>query len=346
MICSRHLSSTAGFSLMEIIISLALFATLMVGIMQALISTRNFVGEDEIRNDLDLEALRILREISGDLGNSAWYLNPPGTSFPNSPEPKLLSPITYPNVGKGPITLTLGTTDWGDQLDFVKMRLKDGTWNSPDEMRNDPVVKARLNLTQTTAAGLNEIFDAPTLTSLITNPDWKPGADDSIPFVWPVFESAVAPLTFAENFSFNAPGRSPRLYRYIVRSQSGTSNGRLVRQYSNGPGTDYSAIKEYAQQMRDINDVVSPPPVITGVNPWVDDIIFSENVKATNDPDYPELIGTPGVRFDTFLTDPSVTINEIRLRIILVRQPSAGTSGIRVIRTIQTSIAMRSVTFF
>ena len=214
-------------------------------------------------------------------------------------------------------------------------------------MRNDPVVKARLNLTQTTAAGLNEIFDAPTLTSLITNPIWRPGANNTIPFVWPVFESAVAPLTFDENYSFSSPGRSPRLYRYIVRSQPGSSNGRLIRQYSNSPGTDYNEIKEYSQQMKDINEVITPPPVTTGVvSPWVDDVILTENIKATNDPDYPELIGTPGVRFDTFLTDPTVTINEIRVRIILVRQPSAGTSGIRVIRTLQTSIAMRSVTFF
>lgn len=336
---------TAAFSLMEVIISLAIFAALMVGIMQALISTRHFIGEDEIRNDLDLEALRIMRELAGDIGNSAWYLNPPSIDTnPNSPEPRLVTPTTYPNVGKG--SAGAGTTPWGDQLDFVKLRLKDGTWNSPHEMRTDALLKAKINLRGTTAAGMNEIFEAPTLTSLITNPDWRPGDDSSIAFVWPVFEAAVAPLTYQENFSFSTPGRSPRLYRYIVRAQPGTSNGRLVRQYSNGPGTNYGAIPEFATQLNDANGVIVPPAVVAGPNPWVDDIILHDNVKATNDPDYPDLIGTPGVRFDTFLTDPSVTINEVRVRIILVRQGGVGTGGTRMIRTIQTSFAMRSVTFF
>jgi type II secretory pathway pseudopilin PulG len=337
----------AGFSLMEVIISLGIFFALMAGIMQALISTRNFVGEDEIRNDQDLEALRIMREFAGDIGNSAWFLNPPSTNTnPNSPEPRLLTPTTYPNVGKGPAAVNRGTTDWGDQLDFVKLRLKNSTWLSPHEMRSDPVEKAKINLTQNAAAGMNEIFEAPTLASLIANPDWRPGDDDSVAFVWPVFEAAVAPLTFQENFSFSTPGRSPRLYRYIVRAQPGTRNGRLVRQYSNGPGTNYAAIMELATQISSIGEVINPPPVVAGPNPWVDDIILTDQVKATNDPDYPELIGTPGIRFDTFLTDSSVTINEVRVRVILVRQGGVQTGGTRMIRTMQTAFAMRSVTFF
>jgi type II secretory pathway pseudopilin PulG len=345
MIHFMRIQKASGFSLMEVILSLGIFMVLMVGIMQALISTRNFVGEDEIRNDLDLEALRIMREVSGDIGNSAWYLNPPSTDAnPNRPEPRLITPTTYPNVGKG--AMGFGTTAWGDQIDFVKLRLKDGTYNSPYEMRNDPVLKAKINLTATAAAGMNDIFDAPTLTTLIANPLWKPGDDDSVAFVWPVFESAVAPLTYTENFSFSTPGKSPRLYRYIVRAQPGTRNGRLVRQYSNGPGTNYSAITEYGVQLKDYGDVVTPPAVVAGANPWVDDIILTDNVKATNDPDYPELVGTPGIRFDTFLTDSSVTINEVRVRVLLVRQGGVQTGGTRAIRTIQTAFAMRSVTFF
>jgi hypothetical protein len=346
MIRSTVRPSTAAFSLMEVIISLAIFVALMVGIMQALISTRHFIGEDEIRNDLDLEALRIMREVAGDIGNSAWFLNPPSIDVnPNSPEPRLVTPTTYPNVGKGPVAAGRGTTAWGDQLDFVKLRLKDGTWLSPHEMRVD-ALKAKINLKGTVAAGMHEIFEAPTLTSLITNPDWRPGDDSTIAFVWPVFEAAVAPLTYQENYSFSTPGRSPRLYRYIVRTQPGTRNGRLVRQYSNGPGTNYGAIPEHPVQLDGTNEMINPPAVVAGPNPWVDDIILTDNVKATDDPDYPELIGTPGIRFDTFLTDSSVTINEVRVRIILVRQGGVGTGGTRMIRTIQTSFAMRSVTFF
>lgn len=348
----------AAFSLMEVVISMGIFFVLMVGIMQALISTRNYVGEDEIRNDLELEGLRLMREISADLGNSAWFLNPPGPLFPNEPQPTLNSPQTFPNVGKGPEPTLLGTTEWGDQLDFVKLRLKDGTWLSPFAMRTDPLIKARQNLSAASAVPMDDIFNAPTLTALVSNPMWRPGAfvvsgemllsldnPANRAFVWPAFESAVAPLSYQENATLVKPDRSPRLYRYIVRSRPGTSNGRLLRQYSNGPGMNYGAIPEHPTQIVNEGDVVIPPAISASPNPWVDDVVLSDNIKATNDPDYPELIGTPGVRFDTFLTDATVRPNEIRIHLILVRQPGSGSSGTRVIRHVQTSIAMRSITY-
>jgi type II secretory pathway pseudopilin PulG len=337
--------SRRAFSLLEVVVSLGIFAALMVGITEALIATRNFAGEDEIRNDLELEGLRLVREMSADFGNSAWFLNPPSPSFPNEPEPAVSTPQTYPNVGKGPVATGLGTTAWGDQIDFVKLRLKDGIWNSPNALRNAST-SARFNMSTTDAVGMQDIFGAPTLISLVSNPDWLPGAPKTTPFVWPVFESAVAPLTYAENASFATAGRSPRLYRYILRAQPNGRNGRLVRQYSNGPGPNYGAIPEYPTHIEDVQGgTVDPPPVSNSPNPWVDDVILTDNIKATNDPDFPDLVGTPGVRFDTFLTDQSIRNNEIRIRLILVRRPQSDDTGVRFKRTIQTSIAMRSVTY-
>src|ERR1043165_1815717 len=332
----------AGFTMLEVAVSLGIFMVVLAGISQGLISTRNFVGEDEIRNDLELESMRVLRELSYDLGNSAWFLNPPGEAFPNEPNPKAASPQTYPNVGKG--AKDLGLSDWGDQLDFVKLRLKEGTWDSPMGTRYEG--SARLNMATKSAVSMKEIFNAPTMVSLISNPDWTPGSPKTIPFVWPVFEAAVAPLSYAENASFNTAGKSPRLYRYIIRKTPDSSkNGRLIRQYSNGPGPNYAAIPEYPQKIKGIGETITPPPVTTGVNPWVDDAIVADNVKATNDPDYPDLVGVPGVRFDTFLTDPAIKNNEIRISLILVRKPLADQAGVRLRRIVQTSIAMRSVTY-
>lgn len=347
-----------AFSLMEVVISLGIFMVLMVGIMQALISTRNYVGEDEIRNDLELEGMRIQREMAGDLGNSAWFLNPPGPEFPNEPQPKLSSPQTYPNVGKGESPAFQGTTAWGDQLDFVKLRLKDGTYSSPSALRNDSVYQSRYNFSAANAVPLSDIFGASTLTALVSNPMWVPGGwqkngelllDELNPanraFVWPVFESASAPLSYQENATLFRPSKSPRLYRYIVRARPGSKTGRLLRQYSNGPGLNYAAIPEYATQIVNEGDIISPPAVTSTANPWVDDVVLSDNIKATDDPSIPDLRGTPGVRFDTFLTDPSVRPNEIRIRLILVRLPQADSTGVRVIRHLQTSVAMRSITY-
>ena len=342
-VIGRKIEGRRGaFTLFEVVLAMGIFMVLVVGISQALISTRNFVGEDEIRNDLELEGLRLMRDISGDLGNSAWFQQAPGGTVVNQPEPKVITPMTYPNVGKG--SAGKGTTAWGDQLDFVKLRLKAGTWTSPTDMRYSDV-KARISLTNSAAVGMDDIFSAPTLISLVGNPDWSPGVNKSTPFVWPVFESAVAPLSYSENESFDVTGRSPRLYRYIVRNLPGFRNGRLIRQYSNSPGPTYASIPEYAKQIVNVGDVIVPPPVTSTPNPWVDDVVLSDNIKATDDPDFPDLIGTPGVKFDTFLTDSAVKYNEIRIRLILVRDPAASLGGTRVTRTVQTSIAMRSVTY-
>lgn len=355
---NQHLANSAAFSLMEVVISLGIFMVLMVGIMQALITTRNYVGEDEIRNDLELEGLRVQKEMAGDLGNSAWFLNPPGPEFPNEPQPKLNSPQTYPNVGKGDSPAFLGTTEWGDQLDFVKLRLKDGTFNSPYALRSDGTYQSRYNFNAANAVPMNDIFNAPTLTALVSNPMWLPGGwqqngemllSDKNPanraFVWPVFESAAASLSYQENACLERPNKSPRVYRYIVRARPGSSNGRLIRQYSNGPGNNYADVPEHPTQMVNSGDIIIPPALTSSPNPWVDDIVLSDNIKATDDPTIPDLRGIPGVRFDTFLTDPAVRPNEIRIRLILVRQPQADSTGTRVIRHLQTSVSMRSITY-
>jgi type II secretory pathway pseudopilin PulG len=355
-----RLYHSVAFSLLEVVISLGIFTVLMVGILQALISTRNYVGEDEIRNDLELEALRLQKEMVGDLGNSAWFLNPPGPDFPNEPQPKLNSPQTYPNVGKGASPAFLGTTTWGDQIDFVKLRLKDGTYNSPYILRNHSVYQSRYNFNSANAVPMDEIFSAPMLTALVSNPMWIPGGwqqksgdelllSDTNPanraFVWPVFESAAASLSYQENACLFRPNKSPRLYRYIVRARNGSNNGRLVRQYSNGPGSDYTVVDEHSPQIVNAGDIITPPDLKNTPNPWVDDVVLSDSIKATDDPAIPSLQGIPGVRFDTFLTDSSVRPNEIRIRLILVREPQADLTGARVIRHLQISVSMRSITY-
>jgi hypothetical protein len=335
-------TSDRGTSLFEVVLAMGIFTTVLVGIMQALISTRNYVGEDEIRNDLELESLRVFNEFSNDLGNSAWFQNAPVISPSNNePDPKADSPETYPNVGKG--LAGLGTTDWGDQIDFVRLRTKDSTKLSPYELRNDGAHKSRINLTQANAVNLDQFLSANAVSTLIVNENWLAGTED--PYVWPVFEAAVANLTFDQNRSFANPARSPRLYRYIVRQQANSQSGRLVRQYSNGPGSNYAAIPEHPQVLTEIGGFVAPPAVGGGPNPWVDDVILSDNVKATNDPRFADLVGTPGLRFDTILTDPTLGQNQVRITLILVRQPGINTAGVLVRRMMQTSVSMRSITF-
>ncbi len=342
------LSRRRGTTLLEVIVALGIFVTVLVGIMQGLIATRNYVGEDEIRNDLELEGLRLLKEFTGDLGNSAWFHVEPlpvGTiTLPvlvNKPVPMLVSPEILPNVGKG--AAGAGTTDWGDQLDFVKLRLKDLTALSPYELR---VHTARINLQSSVATSLDQFLTAKSANNLIVNEEWSPGIDEDLePYVWPVFESGKAALTFDQNRCLASPANSPRLYRYIVRAIPGTTNGRMVRQYSNGPGLSYAAIPTHAVLLTHSGATITPPAITNTPNPWIDDVILSDNIKATNDPRFPTLVGTPGLRFDTNLTDPSLSPNQVRITVMLVRTPVNSNDGTVVRRVIQTSVAMRSITY-
>ena len=332
----------AGTTLLEMIIALGIFTTLLVGIMQTYIASRNYTEADTISNDLELEGIRIMAELTNDLSNSAWFGQAPSIDPNNNkPAPMSDSPVTFPNVGKG--NLGKGTTNWGDQLDFVKIRSKAGTYLSPNQMKGGASA-ARINFLGTEARPLDDFINADTLLTLVVNPNYVAGSTEE-PFVWPVFESAVAPLTYSENASFSNPAYSPRLYRYIVREKPGSIFGQLVRQYSNGPGTVYGSIPEHNQKLKLRGDYIQPPAVTNTPNPWVDDAIISNDIKPTTNPNSTELNGKPGIQFDTYLTDQTLGPNQIRIKIILMKESKEGLVGGRTLRIIQSSVAMRSITY-
>lgn len=319
-----------GTTLLEIILALGIFVTVVVGITQGLIATRNYVGEDEIRADFELESARLLNEFTNDLANSTWFGDAPAM-FPssNKDNPYANSPTTFPNVAKNaPGRL------WGDQLDFVKLRLSDQIVLRPGDARQAMV---GVDDPANPAVQLDKFLNAKAMTTMISNPAWIPGSSDD--FLLPVFDAPVTGLTFDQNRQFTVPNRSPRLYRYIVRQSPITGRGQLVRQYSNGPGPTYSAIPVYATTLNTVA-VVTPPALSSAPNPWVDDEILSQNIKAIADPKY--LPGVPGVTFDTVTTDTTLGQHQVRIRIIMVREPPAGSGDTRVYRTLQATVAMRS----
>lgn len=329
-----------GTTLLEVILALGIFVTVVVGITQGLIATRTYVGEDEIRADFELESVRLLNEFTNDLANSTWFGDEPSL-FPssNKDNPYAVSPTTFPNVAKAAPTRL-----WGDQLDFVKLRLSDQIVMRPGDARQTMV---RVDDAANPAVQLDDFLNAKAMTTMISNPDWIVGSTDD--FLLPVFDAAVVGLTFAQNRQFTTPNRSPRLYRYIVREApdapatvpANFRRGQLVRQYSNGPGPTYSAIPVFATTLNTPNiSVVVPPALSSSPNPWVDDEILSNNIKATDDPTL--LPGTPGVTFDTVTTDTTLSQDQVRIRIIMVREAPAGSGIPRVYRTLQATVAMRS----
>lgn len=339
---TKHFLANArrGTTLLEMILALGIFVAVVVGITQGLIATRTYVGEDEIRADFELESARLLNEFTNDLANSTWFGDDP-SMFPssNKDNPYVVSPTTFPNVAK-----TVTGRRWGDQLDFVKLRLSDQVVLRPGDARQAMV---RVDDAANPAVQLDDFLNAKAMTTMISNPDWIPGTDDD--FLLPVFDAPIVGLTFAQNRQFTLPNRSPRLYRYIVREAPGSPStvpvnfrrGQLVRQYSNGPGPTYSAIPVFATTLNTPNvSVVTPPALSSSPNPWVDDEILSNNIKATDDPLL--LPGVPGVTFDTVTTDTTLSQYQVRFRIIMVREPTAGSGTARVYRTLHATVAMRS----
>jgi len=325
-----------GTTLLEMVLALGVFMTVVVGITQGMIATRNYVGEDEIRADFELESARLLNKFTYDLANSTWFGDAP-SMFPssNKDNPYAVSPTTFPNVAK-----SAPDRRWGDQLDFVRLRLSDQIVLRPGEARQAMV---RVDDAANPAVQLDNFLNAKAMTTMISNPDWIPGSSDD--FLLPVFDAPVVGLTFAQNRQFTTPNRSPRLYRYVVRESPVASanpasrRGQLVRQYSNGPGPTYSAIPVHPTTLNTVA-VVIPPALSSTPNPWIDDEILSDNIKATDDPTL--LPGVPGVTFDTVTTDTTLSQYQVRIRIIMVREPPAGSGIARVYRTVQATVAMRS----
>lgn len=64
----------AGFSLVEVIIVLAITGMMMAAMLQAMMGVRQYASTSEVQDDLNIEAQRIIAIIREDLTASGWYL--------------------------------------------------------------------------------------------------------------------------------------------------------------------------------------------------------------------------------------------------------------------------------
>lgn len=64
----------AGYSLIEMIIVLAISGLMMAALLQSMLGIRQYASTAEVQDDLNLEAQRILAIMREDLGASGWYL--------------------------------------------------------------------------------------------------------------------------------------------------------------------------------------------------------------------------------------------------------------------------------
>jgi hypothetical protein len=71
---TRRSQSRLAYSLLEVIIAVALFTLVMSAVFQAMLGISGYVASAEIQDDLTVEGQRVMAVISEDLVASGWYL--------------------------------------------------------------------------------------------------------------------------------------------------------------------------------------------------------------------------------------------------------------------------------
>ena len=201
-----------GMTMMEMMIALIIFSSVMVGVIQSLISSTNYVDFDEARNNLNLAEMEFQKRTINDLANAAWFYR-----YDPKSDQMYIDPLTkaherlFPVVGKD-----------GDTLEFIKLRTSPIVSDSPSKEHYATTnFKSKENV-----IGFNQFLDALPTPLMVMNPDYK---QDPQWFVAAAWESNVAGLSFDDN-------QNPDLLRHylyaVEKDAAGTSN--LVRKYLNG----------------------------------------------------------------------------------------------------------------
>jgi type II secretory pathway pseudopilin PulG len=200
--------SRIALTLLEVIISIALFATLMVAVIESTISTQSYFNFHERVDDLESEGRTILRQISSDLSNSTWF---------NSNELPVVKKETLPFKDLNGVERNYRV----DQLMFLKLRTERSVDPDPNTLRVERVSF------KDAPTPLDQYATAPAIYSLVLNDAFINGNDNFVSAVW---EAKDAGLSFADNSTRD----KLRHFRYMIGVNPSTGLGELRRQYVNG----------------------------------------------------------------------------------------------------------------
>lgn len=199
-----------AFTLLEMMIAMALMATFMVAVMECLISLNRYAGMDERTYDLDAEGKRLLSQLSNDFANAAWFQEQDAVGNWN---------LIYPQITKGDASST-----WGDEIVFMKLRTERRSAEQPDSIQTEHV---NFEGNESKPARMGNYAKAQPIYSLILNPNYQSGRPD---FVSPAWESPNINLSYAENLN----KEKLRQYSYQIQPDGATGRGILVRAYRTG----------------------------------------------------------------------------------------------------------------
>jgi prepilin-type N-terminal cleavage/methylation domain-containing protein len=226
-----------GFSLIEVSIAMAVFAVLMVALLQSMVGIGGYAAQEGGMTDVATMGRLAVSQITNDIANTAWFYqyDPVNHNFINP-----LTPL-YPIVTKGAVvTAANGTTSELDSIEFIKIRTSTTVaaspslehystlnfFNNQSQQVPPPVVTLDQYNNGTTSA------QTTSTPLLIVNPNYPQAAGAFDILVSHVWESAYTGYTFDQNMD---PTQLRHTRLEVITNSYGIQ--QLVRSYYNGgPG--------------------------------------------------------------------------------------------------------------
>ncbi len=195
--------SRLALTLIEVVISIAILATLLVAVIEASLSVRSFTDQHENLLDLEMEGRQILNQVSSDLSNTTWFNH--GTALPVAPPDTFGNRIEFLRIRN----VSPGSTATGiSRVDFTRPAARMQDWK-------DPLL-------------------LPAVTGLVVDEDYVTNGPGTL--VNPVWETTALRSGDALTFDENRDLLNLRIYVYRVEPTS-SGRGTLRRYYREGSAT-------------------------------------------------------------------------------------------------------------
>ncbi len=269
----RQGSFRCGMTLLEILISTALFATMVVLVFEAMANMRGLASTVEDMDILEEQAANAKRAIQRDFANSGWFYCLPGANGrkfypqihlsqkktwpewqPIAPEPEVIIPLFKSGVIVD-TTFTASVTKnrssiLGDAIVFARLQPEGQPHGETPAKQGAAIVDFR----NAKPMGMDQFANARAVQGLVINPSATEQSDLSS-VVWEttpeVLDTDPKGLQAADLYD----DKKIRLFCYRVVPDPVTGRGQLIRYYSN-PTTNRDI--EAAWQVDEViaNDVV------------------------------------------------------------------------------------------
>lgn len=337
----RHAST-----LLELIIATALFSTLLVLVIEAMMNLRGLAHTIEDIDILEEEAGTIRKELERDFSNSGWFYCLPGANgqkfYPqihlSTKETWQLTAITPPPTVTiklyNPSTMAFADQDFtasvtenrasvlGDAIVFARLQSE----GQPLSETPTSTRAAIVNFRSVNPLPMDKFASARPVQSLLFNPNIN-DQDQLSSVVWETTPSRVSAGLLAGDLFDD---ENIRLFCYRVVPDPQTGRGQLIRYYSN-PGSDRNDDAAWIVDKVIANDVVGMRIYSSEMASWYG--------------------GTESERDFSINPAAGLTSNQVRFSIELARNFSQingsevpNQSRARSVRTLQFTVGMRSIT--